>query len=396
MKTVDRYVLAKTLWPLSACIAVALIALLLERMLRLLDLVVNKGGPLFLILKMLANLIPHYLGIAIPAAFFVGVLLAVMRLSGDSELDALHSMGISLRRLLMPLIGLAVLLTMCSAIVIGVLQPYTRYAYRALVYTVTNTAWNSALERGSFFSGFGGMTIMVDGISDGGGRLTGIFLHEDKAEGASTTTTAEEGRLYRSRTDYRLILSLTRGAWVETGPNNGGTTVLTFDQLDVPLDLALGPISFRQRGEGERELTLSELWHARANPPPDLSLNQIDSEINARLVRIVSILFLPMLAVPLGIGSRRVRRGVGLVAGLVLLIVYHHVLQFGESLADAGRIPSAVGLWLPCAVFAVISIWAFHTANTRPGYNPIAAALDRISETAGFLRRPRAKASGAV
>src|SRR5262249_60579189 len=71
--------------------------MLLERMLRLLDFILDKGGPFYLVLKMLANLIPHYLGLAIPVAFFVGMLLAVMRLSGDSELDAIYAMGGGLR-----------------------------------------------------------------------------------------------------------------------------------------------------------------------------------------------------------------------------------------------------------------------------------------------------------
>lgn len=379
MKTFDRYILTKTLWPLLTCIAIALIALLLERMVRLLDLVVHKGGPFLLILKMLANLIPHYLGIAIPAAFFIGVLLAVMRLCGDSELDAIQSMGIGLRRLVAPILGLAIVLMVGSAVIIGFLQPYTRYAYRALVYTVTHTAWNSALERGSFFSGIGNFTITIDDIKDSGRNLTGIFLHETKPGGATTTTTAEEGKLYRSLIDFKLILRLKRGVWVESDRDGKGATVLTFDRLDVPLDLALGPTLFRPR-EGERELTILELLRARHNPPLGMTRNQIDAEINARTVRVVSLLFLPFLAIPLGIASRRARRGAGLVAGLILLIVYHHLLQFGESLARDGLVSPLVGLWTPCAVFAGISLWAFHAAGARPGHSPIGATFDRMAE----------------
>src|SRR5215468_2852723 len=197
MKTIDRYVLTKTLGPLLACIAIALIAMLLERMLRLLDFILDKGGPFYLVLQMLANLIPHYLGLAIPAAFFVGVLLAVMRLSGDSELDAIYAMGVGLRRLLLSLVGLAVVLLIATAIIIGLLQPYTRYAYRALVYTATHTVWNSALERGTFFTGLGNMAIMVDDIGDGGRKLTGIFLHRTEDDGSTTATSAEQGQLFR-------------------------------------------------------------------------------------------------------------------------------------------------------------------------------------------------------
>src|SRR5258706_13779827 len=91
MKTIDYYILKKTIWPLSAAIGIVLVAMLLERLIHLLDLVVNQGGPFFLLLKMLINLVPTYLGLALPAAFFVGVLLAAIRLSGDSELDAIQA-----------------------------------------------------------------------------------------------------------------------------------------------------------------------------------------------------------------------------------------------------------------------------------------------------------------
>ena len=77
---------------------------------------------------------------------------------------------------------------------------------------------------------------------------------------------------------------------------------------------AVGP-----RGEIVKELTLPELWNARYDPPASLTRAMIVAELNSRLVRIVSLLFLPLLAVPLGIVSRRARRSIGVVVGLVML-----------------------------------------------------------------------------
>jgi lipopolysaccharide export system permease protein len=388
MKTIDVYVLRKTLAPLLACIAIALVAMLLERMLRIMDFMVDKGGPFYLVLKMLANLIPHYLGMALPAAFFVGILLAVMRLSGESELDAIYSMGVGLRRLLLPLMGLAVVLLVATAIIIGLLQPYTRYAYRALVYTATHTVWNSALERGTFFTGLGDLVIMVDDIADGGRRLSGLFLHKSEPDGSTTTISAEEGQLYRSNTDeFRLILHLSKGTWIQSDAGGAHTTVLSFDGVDVPLDMALGPISVRPRGEVVKELTLPELWQARDGPPPGISRDMIIAELNTRLVRIVSLLVLPLLAVPLGIVSRRARRSIGLVAGIALLVLFHHILKFGESMVETGTVGPELGLWLPAAIFAAIGVWAFQTASRRPGYNPVSMMLDRASDLVDAARQ---------
>jgi lipopolysaccharide export system permease protein len=395
MKTIDRYVLTKTLGPLLACIAIALIAMLLERMLRLLDFLLDKGGPFYLVLKMLANLIPHYLGLAIPAAFFVGMLMAVMRLSGDSELDAIHAMGVGLRRLLLPLVGLAVVLLVATAIIIGLLQPYTRYAYRALVYTATHTVWNSALERGTFFTGLGNVAIMVDDITDGGRKLMGIFLHRTEGDGSTTTISAEQGQLFRlKKPDFSLDLRLINGSWIRCDSNGEHCTVLTFDKSDVPLDMAQGPASrIHPRGEVVKELTLPELWQARDDPPGTLTRAMIVAELNSRLVRIVSLLFLPLLAVPLGIVSRRARRSIGVVVGLVMLILFHNVLRFGESMVETGALPPIIGLWLPGAVFAAIGAWAFHMTSKRPGYNPVSATLDRTSDIVDAVRRRFARGS---
>jgi lipopolysaccharide export system permease protein len=228
------------------------------------------------------------------------------------------------------------------------------------------------------------MTIMVDGFSEGGRTLSGVFLHEAKPEG-TTTTTAEQGKLYRARNDYKLVLSLHDGARIETDRSKGAATVLSFDRLDVPLDLEeFAPVAFRARGDSDRELTLTELFDARSKPSATLPLARIDSEISARLVRIVSLLFMPLLAIPLGIVSRRARRSVGLIVGLILLIFYHHVLQFGEELADKGVSP-LITLWGPCLLFAGFGLWAFHATSVRPGYNPVMATIDRISDSVEYL-----------
>lgn len=395
MKTFDRYVLNKTLMPLTVAIGIALIALLMERMVRLLDLVVNKGGPFYLLLQMLANLIPHYLGIALPAAFFIGVLHAVMKMSSDSELDAMQAFGGGLQRLLVPIMGLAVALMVFSAVIVGFLQPYTRYAYRALVYTVTHTAWDTALERGTFFTGFGNKTIVVDGISQGGRQLSGLFIHEETPSNGSTTTTAQSGQIYRDRGDFRLILNLERGVRVEAGRESGRASVLTFDSFAMPLDAAIEGGQFRERGERERELTLFELWPLQGAPPEGMTLASINAEIHDRLVRIATVLVLPLFAIPLGLASRRTRRGFGMAVGIAVVVLFHHLLRFGASLASMGQLSPWIGLWAPFALFTGASAWGFYAASTRPGVNPIAVGMERLEGLLAALRPRRLRMRGA-
>src|SRR6185369_460587 len=156
-----------------------------------------------------------YLGIALPAALFVGVLYASMRLSNDSELDAMRASGLSLRRLMLPILALAIVLTIASSYILGFLQPYTRFAYRALVHIVTETQWDSAIERGAFFSGFGGKTILIGDISEGGNKLQQIFVKELDDSGRNVVITAERGDLTKE-SDLSLVLTLRDGIRTET------------------------------------------------------------------------------------------------------------------------------------------------------------------------------------
>lgn len=385
VRLIDLYILKQVSMPLLAAVGIGMAALLMERLIRLLDMFANRGSPISIILKMLGNLVPHYLGIALPAALFVGVLYASMRLSNDSELDAMRASGISLRRLMMPIIALAIVLTIVSSYILGFLQPYTRFAYRALVHLVTETQWDSAIERGAFFSGFGGKTILIGDISEGGRKLDQIFVKELDDAGRNIIITAEHGDLSKE-SDLSLVLTLRDGIRTETSPAGDKTRALIFKELALPLE-SVAPEPFRRRGDKELELTLSELFHFYFNTPAYLDIDDIKAEINARLVNSLSIVFLPLLAMPVGISSRRTSKSLRLLVGVVFLIFYYEVLQFGEQIVGDGLSGAMLALWLPFLVFSSVSVWLFNASDSKPGYDPLSHIFDTLDAGLGFLTR---------
>ena len=416
MRLIDLYILKRVSWPLIASIAIAMSGLLMERLIRLLDLFANRGGPLTLIMKMLAYLVPHYLAVAIPAAFFVGILYASLRLSTDSELDALRATGLSLGRILVPIASMACVLTIICALLLGFLQPYTRYAYRALVYLITETSWNSAIERGAFFNGFGGKTILIGDIANGGHQLSQIFIKDSDsktddtddstsnvtgdATGSSTAAgatpavksethtiiTAPEGDLTNDPNDFSVVLKMTNGYRVEISDDGKTSRAIKFEESDMPLE-AVSPTPFRQRGDRESEMTFLELLHNYRRHNTTFDRRELVSEINYRIVRSLSVFFLPFLALPLGLSSRRSPRNLRLLAGIMFLITYYQVLEFGSNLVQHGKLSSFVALWLPFLLFAIPSLWLFHVANRRVGQDPLAQIFETAGNGWGYLVR---------
>jgi lipopolysaccharide export system permease protein len=385
LSLIDRYMLKRVCWPLAGAIVIGMAALLLERLIRLLDLFANRGGPLTLILKMLGNLVPHYLSIAIPAAFFVGILYATLRLSNDSELDVMRASGLSLRRLVAPVLVMAVVLTVASAIILGFLQPYTRYAYRALVYLVTETSWNSAIERGAFFSGFGGKTILIGDIADGGRTLKKIFIQETDANGNNIALSAQTGELARDPRTFSSTLILRDGVRVDSKPDGTGGQASVFRESSLPLEMVV-PDPFRPRGDSEAELSFFELITAYVTRDPNIGRDDALAQINYIIVRTLTVLFLPILAIPMGLTSRRQPTSVRIIVGIAILIVYNQVLNFGRDMAENGRVSVFVGLWIPFLVFSLGSMYLFYVANSRQNQDPFSVVFATIDDAWRWLK----------
>ena len=78
---------------------------------------------------MAADLVPHYLGLALPVAFTAATFMATARMCDDSELDIMLSTGRSIARIAAPYFVLALLLSVSNLYLFGALQPLARYDY---------------------------------------------------------------------------------------------------------------------------------------------------------------------------------------------------------------------------------------------------------------------------
>lgn len=390
---------------LLVTLLVAAVILLLERMLRLLDIAVGNGVSTLVVFQMLFNLIPHYIGLALPAALFLGVLLAFRRLSSQSELDAIQSSGIGLSRLIRSAVILGLLMMMFNLILVGYLQPFSRYAYRALLFNITSGVLESGIGEGVFMDLPNGYTLRVEQSRGAGRELFGVFAHQQKEDGTIVTLTAKRGQLVTGGPDRATSLRLFQGNRSEWSPGATTADTVSFDVFDWPLNLE-DLIRFRMRGGDERELTLSELLRgyvgamavSGAGPPPSPITDAtrpeqlvppaaVAAELHGRIVFSLSILFLPMLAAPLGIMTHRASKSFGLIVGLLTLVVYHKILEFSEAYATVGGVAPGPALWVPFALFIAGTSYLFLKTEVVAGATPMQRMEDRWSDmTSGLLR----------
>jgi lipopolysaccharide export system permease protein len=413
MKAIDSYLLRQIVPTLLVTIFIAAVILLMERLMRLLDIAVGNGVSTLVVFQMLFNLIPHYIGLALPMALFLGVLLAFRKLSAQSELDAIQSTGIGLSRFIRAAMGLAVIMAVFNFVLAGYLQPFTRYAYRAILFNITSGVIEQGIGEGIFMNLPNGYTLRVERSSGAGRELSGVFAHKQDSEGKIITLTAKKGELVTGANDGIVTMRLFSGNRSEWNPKTAENATLKFEVFDWPLDLA-DLVQFRGRGGDERELTMGELYdlmqdHAAAGrtglnaltdekvlPAQKLTPSSVEAEFHGRIVFTLSMLLLPILAAPLGIMTRRVTRSFGLVFGLLVLVSYHKILEFGEAYAATTGQAAAPMLWGIFAGFTVLTAILFYATDTTAGATPIqrleARWVGMIDAIIAFVRPRKAVA----
>ncbi len=258
MQSIDRYMARLIALPLFATLIISAMLLVLDRMLRLFEFVATEGGPVSVVWRMLANLLPEYLGLGIPVGLMLGILLAFRRLATTSELDVMRGVGMSYGRLLRVPYMYAIALAAANLAIVGYLQPISRYYYENLRFELRTGALGASIKVGEFTHLGDRMTLRIEQSRDKGRDLSGIFVHALTPKGDWIGVTAERGRFLATDDPNVIIFRLTNGTLIHSHPGFKTPRVLTFSAHDLPINLPKFE-SFRQRGGRNLEYTLPEL-----------------------------------------------------------------------------------------------------------------------------------------
>jgi lipopolysaccharide export system permease protein len=395
----DRYIFRLVLLPMLAVFCIAASLLILDKMLKLFEFVSVQGGPIGVVFKMLINLFPEYAGLAIPLGLMLGVLLAFRKLATSSELDVLRAVGWSYVRLLRVPYLIAIALVAINFGIVGYLQPLARYAYEEQSFELRSGALGASIKIGEFTTLKNRMALRIEQSMDDGRRLMGIFARVQDKKGQVLSISAREGT-FLAAPDNRntIILRLLDGTIVQTQPGKQ-PRVLSFSQHDLPVDLPAIE-KFRKRGNEAREYIIPELlklgWSSQA---PKAARVGNQANFNYRMVEVVMMLLLPLLAVSLAIPPKRSTSALGVFVSIVLVVAYHKVNEYGQDIAELGRVNPYLALWGPFVVFSALIVWMFYRVAFVPGGQAIGAlesAYAKLGKQVKRLWQRRSRAHGII
>lgn len=359
--------------PLLGTLAIAASLLLLEKMLSLFDFVAAEGGPVSVVWRMLANLIPEYLSLGIPIGLLLGILLAFRRLATSSELDIFRAVGMSYFRLLRVPFLFAITLAVVNFAIVGFIQPSARYLYEELRFELRSGAFGAKVRVGEFNNVGENLTVRIEESRDNGNRLSGMFVYAQSKNGQSIAVSAEKGQFLRTDDPDTILLRLEKGTLVHDAPNYKTPRVLSFTSHDVPIPLP-SIENFRARGGKDREYSITELVRIGGDvQKPAVERNKAWANFHFRLVEVAMMLLLPFLALALAVPPKRSTSALGVFLSIVMVVTYHKINEYAEGVGGMGIVDPLIALWLPFVLFAGLILWMYHVIAHVPGGQPIGA-----------------------
>ncbi|MEO0882448.1 MAG: LptF/LptG family permease [Pseudomonadota bacterium] len=369
MRRLDIYLLKQCVQVVAGLTALALAVLLLERLLRIFELVSNTSDTMGAAARMLLALIPYYLSLAIPVALFLGVLITVDRVSRTGELSASLAAGVSLFQVARPFMIIAGSLAFLSFLVMGFLNPLGRYDFRATEHRVQQSSFEAAFQEGKFAQ-IGDRVFWTEDRS-GGDQLGQVFILEEAHEDVNARlTTAPSGRIGRGVLEDETRITLNNGQAITFSPGRRVVERLDFDRSDWNVEGDV--LAFRARGDDERELTLPELvQEAIGRGEGIVEPHVAASAAHAQLGRSLILVFLPLIALPMGLGYGRSFQSTGIAVGLVFLLISQKSLETGQTLATNGQITPWLGTWPVVGGVALIGLFLFLRSALRVATPPL-------------------------
>lgn len=377
---------------IGGLVVFACCVLLLERLLRIFQVVTTSTNPASDTSQMIVNLLPYYLGIAVPLALLLGVIITVDRFSRSSELTAAFGSGVSLFHMTKPFLFIGVFLAILTLFIEGYMQPVGRYNYRKVEHSVKTQSFTAALREGTFTT-VGNRTFFA-GTDLPGSAIGPIFIYEkltgdnDQLTGVRLTT-ANRGEIIIREETMAPVLQLAKGQinLIVEGEQKQLDGDLSFQSSSIsrPADV----VNYRIRGDDEREMTSRELFSnrkgddARFTVSPEVN----NATLHLRIAKSILLLILPFIAVPFGLNYGRNPSSAGIAIGVVFLISLQKALEFGQSLGAAGKIPPWAGIWPIIIAVALFAFWLFRKSAYKMGQPPLTSISHYMTHIQGEIRK---------
>ena len=396
MKILTRYILKEMIGPTLLGFVFYTSIILMQQLFAMAAQIIRQSLSLSVVLKILLLSLPHITVLTVPMSLLFGILIAVGRLSADSEIIAMRALGISTRTIYRPVFFFSFLIFLLNLYLMNWVLPRGNRQLKGLQAEVMTSMSEQQVRPRVFFDRYENLIIYVNDVDSHTGLWRGVFLadtrpderaaamqntHTDAVHPAATASAslgrsgqkisvADSGNLSVVGPNKQVWLNLHKAethVWDPRKPDrydynlNNSQRVLLGDKQTM--DTSRFAISFR-------EMNLKELMDQvrllrQTTDRVDYNLAWV--EIHKKFSFPFACIAFGVLGLPLGITNRRGGKSSGFSLSIAIIVFYWVMINNGEVLAAEGKISPAVGMWAANVILFGTGIYLLGRANRESG-----------------------------
>ena len=424
MKILTRYIIKEMLGPTALGFLFYTFIVLMQQIFGWAGMIIRRSLSAATVGKLLMLSLPSIIVLTLPMSLLFGILIAIGRLSADSEIIAMRALGISTRTIYRPVFLFSVTFFALNLYLINVVVPAGNTKFQALRYEVATSYAQKEIQPRVFFDQYENITIYVNDVDPATGDWKGVFVADSRpderadastpqklaeaaargdqgASGASSLgqhggqriAVAERGKLVTMNKTHQIWLNL-YGAWNHVWdsrrPDRYGLTKNSVERIL----LSERTINDAQRYiRSFREMNFRELLSQQASLSKTTdkeSYNIAWVEIHKKMAIPFACIVFGILGLPLGITNRRGGKSSGFSLSIAIILFYYVALNNGEALAGSGRVTPFVGMWTANLVMLAVGIYLLIRANRDAGaQRGEGGIVKRAFAAVGTLFRPK-------
>jgi lipopolysaccharide export system permease protein len=324
-------------------------------MLNISEWVVNHGVHPGDVGKMIFYLLPGMVLFALPAAILMAVFIAFLRLSGDNEIMAMKSSGISLFQMLPPVITVSIIGFVAAMTISTLVVPWGNRSFRDLVFRIAKSKADLGIKERVFSEPFDKVTFYVNSFSPKEKIMKDLFLVDRREQSMTTTVVAKSGIIVSDPEGRAIVIHLMDGTAFTMEKKAQAARTVRFSTYDVRIGLEdiMPPNSPRKKSP--KEMSVVELTHLlRSVDEKETVHHEMAVELMERISIPVAVFLMGIIGAPLGAQIRSGGRSMGIGVSMAIFTVYYLFLAGVRSIGETGTLSPFVGMWLP-SLFLLIS-----------------------------------------
>nr|MBU1328832.1 LptF/LptG family permease [Candidatus Omnitrophota bacterium] len=356
MKILRNYMIKEIIIMFVFSLIIFTFTLVVGNIIKLAELVINKGVDIRLVGKLFLYLIPFLLSYTIPMSMLTSALLVFGRLSGDNEIVAIRSSGINIYRLSFPLLVMGLVLSLFSIALNNDIIPKMHFESRKIIKNIGIKTPAAYLEPGTFIKSFKGYIIFINGIDKN--KLKGVRIYQPQDEHSTRTIIAERGEFITLDNQNAIKLKLINGTSDEPNPKNPiNFYKLNFKTyyLTLSIDESIAPSGYTDKKP--KEMNFQEI----NNEIDRLGKYHVDTpslitEFHRKIsISFASLVFI-IIGIPLGIFTRRGEKTIQFAIALGVIVVYYILMAASIALSLKGILNPGFWMYMPNIIIGAAGI----------------------------------------